>query len=134
MHSHTAAFKRVSLAERLESFENEVNEVDSVKKVVMVETVSLLNSGEVILAQLFHFIEKTMAKIITIFDKIDTDGSGSLDKDEFRRAVTAMGFEVPGIVAETLRKPESYEIDAAFDVLDADHGGSVDIQGRSPQG
>eukprot|EP01046_Picozoa_sp_COSAG06_P006373 COSAG06_NODE_299_length_18009_cov_6.715952_7_plen_904_part_00 len=123
-----AAFQRVSLAERLDAFENEVNEVDNIKRAVKVEQVSVANSGEVILAQLFHYIERTMAKIIDVFERIDADGSGALDKSEFRKAVFMMGFEVPGVVPDTLRKPEEFEVDAAFDVLDADGGGEVEIE------
>lgn len=123
-----AAFTRPSLAERLGWFEQEVNDVDKVKSKLQVERVGVVNSGEVILAQLFRHIERTMAKVMDVFDKIDTDNSGCIDKDEFHRAVVMMGFEVPSVVPGTLRKPEKFEVDAAFDVLDADGGGEVEIE------
>ncbi len=122
-----ASFKRQSLAERLDAFEQEVNEVDNVRSELQVERVGVVNSGEVILSHLFHYIERTMAKVLDVFERIDTDGSGEIDREEFRRAVAMMGFEVPGAIPETLRKPEQFEVDAAFDVLDADGGGAVEI-------
>lgn len=121
-------FSKQSLAERLEAFANEVNEVDFVKSKLQVEKVGHSNSGEVILAQLFHYIERTMAKVMDVFEQIDADSSGALDKVEFRRAVAMMGFEVPGAVVDTLRKPEQFEVDAAFDALDVDGGGEVEIE------
>ena len=123
-----AAFKRPSLAQRLDWFEQEVNDVDKVRSRLQVERVGVANSGEVILAQLFRHIEQTMAKVMDVFDRIDTDNSGCIDKGEFHRAVGMMGFEVPSVVPGTLRKPEKFEVDAAFDVLDADGGGEVEIE------
>ena len=61
-----AAFTRPSLAERLGWFEQEVNDVDKVKSKLQVERVGVVNSGEVILAQLFRHIERTMAKVMDI--------------------------------------------------------------------
>eukprot|EP01043_Picozoa_sp_COSAG02_P016249 COSAG02_NODE_711_length_18126_cov_43.786986_8_plen_616_part_00 len=122
-----ATFKPQSLAEKLAAFEQEVNEADNVRSELQVERVGFVNSGEVILSHLFHYIERTMAKVMDVFAQIDTDGSGRIDKSEFCKSVSMMGFEVPGAVPETLRKPAQFELDAAFDVLDADGGGEVEI-------
>eukprot|EP01045_Picozoa_sp_COSAG04_P010931 COSAG04_NODE_686_length_11156_cov_44.791806_12_plen_188_part_00 len=116
------SFKKVSLADRLASFETEINAMEQIQqdstRINNKETGG--NTGEEILAQLFAYIERTMAKVAETFRRIDKDGGGTLDKGEFRQAVALFGFEVPGSVAETLRLPHDWEIDAAFEVLDKD--------------
>ena len=116
------SFKKMSLADRLASFETEINAMEQIQqdstRINNKETGG--NTGEEILAQLFAYIERTMAKVAETFRRIDKDGGGTLDKGEFRQAVALFGFEVPGSVAETLRLPHDWEIDAAFEVLDKD--------------
>ncbi len=67
-----ASFAQQTLAERLEAFENDANEVDFVKNKLQMEKVGHNNSGEVILAQLFHYIERTMAKVMDVFEQVHT--------------------------------------------------------------
>ena len=123
------SFKKVSLADRLASFETEINAMEQIQqdstRINNKETGG--NTGEEMLAQLFAYIERSMAKVTETFRKIDKDGGGTLDKGEFRQAVALFGFEVPGSVAETLRLPHDWEIDAAFEVLDKD--GAFPVRG-----
>ena len=116
-------------ASRLASFETEINAMEQIQqdstRINNKETGG--NTGEEMLAQLFAYIERSMAKVTETFRKIDKDGGGTLDKGEFRQAVALFGFEVPGSVAETLRLPHDWEIDAAFEVLDKD--GAFPVRG-----
>ena len=55
------------------------------------------------------------------FKKMDKDASGDLSKKEFRHAVEMFGF--------TRATKES--VDAAFDVLDANHSSKLDYVERA---
>jgi len=54
----------------------------------------------------------------SIFDEIDSDGSGTISTEEVRRAAELLGFPVEG---------EAW-VGKAFDAMDADHDGTVDFE------
>jgi len=58
--------------------------------------------------------EKAMARIFKFFD---TDGSGDLDKDEFRRAMDRFGLPL-----------KQHEIDGFFKRYDSDGGGEISFE------
>lgn len=51
-----------------------------------------------------------------IFHSWDRDGSGLIGKAEFRRAIRAVGFDMP-----------TAELDALFDEIDADGSGQIEF-------
>ena len=63
-------------------------------------------------------MRKRMTRVIDVFRQWDEDGSGSISKKEFRRALPILGMlDCPKVVAEML-----------FDKLDEDKSGSIDYQ------
>lgn len=65
--------------------------------------------------QLKKALSSNMKRVLDLFRDWDDDASGTVDKKEFRRAVTALGLEAPRI-----------EIDRLFDSFDKDGGGEID--------
>ena len=51
-----------------------------------------------------------------LFREWDTDGSGTVSKKEFRRAIGALGYEAPRA-----------ELDRAFAEFDTDRSGEIDV-------
>lgn len=72
-------------------------------------------------SQLQYVIAHDMKKVIDVFRDWDEDGSGTIDKKEFRKAVKALG----------LMAPQS-DVDALFDSFDNDGGGSIDCARAHP--
>ena len=56
-----------------------------------------------------------------LFDKIDADGSGLIDRSEFMRFVLARAEENPGGA-----QPTRQQIEDAFDSVDSDQSGELD--------
>lgn len=63
-------------------------------------------------------LEKHMSRIIDVFHQWDEDGSGTISKQEFRRALPMIG----------LRNCPRTVIDTLFDALDEDHSGSIEYR------
>ena len=66
--------------------------------------------------RIFAFIKKEQLKVIDMFFKIDTDGSGEIEPAEFVNAISKMGLKL---------SPE--ELDAVVHELDVDGDGSVEL-------
>ena len=65
--------------------------------------------------QLRHILIDNAVRVIDLFRDWDDDGNGKVDKKEFRKAMKALGLDVP-------RK----EVDGLFDSFDPDGGGSIE--------
>ena len=63
-------------------------------------------------------IHRSAVRVIDLFKQWDEDGSGDVSKREFRRAISALGFD--GIADDAA-------VDAVFDELDFDKSGSIDV-------
>ena len=62
-------------------------------------------------------LEKNGARVADLFSMWDADGSGTVSKREFRKAMPLLGFDAP-----------KKEIDALFDQFDPDGSGEVDYK------
>ena len=65
--------------------------------------------------QLRQILIDNAVRVIDLFRDWDDDGNGKVDKKEFRKAMKALGLDVP-------RK----EVDRLFDSFDPDGGGSIE--------
>ena len=65
--------------------------------------------------QLRQILIDNAVRVIDLFRDWDDDGNGKVDKKEFRKAMKALGLDVP-------RK----DVDGLFDTFDPDSGGSID--------
>ena len=65
--------------------------------------------------QLRQILIDNAVRVIDLFRDWDDDGNGKVDKKEFRKAMKALGLDVP-------RK----EVDGLFDTFDPDGGGSIE--------
>ena len=65
--------------------------------------------------QLRQILIDNAVRVIDLFRDWDDDGNGKVDKKEFRKAMKALGLDVP-------RK----EVDGLFDSFDPDGGGSIE--------
>ena len=65
--------------------------------------------------QLRQILIDNAVRVIDLFRDWDDDGDGKVSKKEFRKAMVALGVDVP-------RK----DVDALFDAFDPDGGGSID--------
>lgn len=81
-----------------------------------------------LLERIKHSLQKDLQRVLDLFRKWDTDGDGTVDRDEFGRAVALLGFKPPdgpswgpACVAYTST------IDALFASLDADGSGTAEI-------
>ena len=64
-----------------------------------------------------EWLAKNASKVMNLFKTWDIDGSGTIDKAEFRRAMRALGLQAPG----------EY-IDLIFDEFDQDGGGDIEFK------
>jgi hypothetical protein len=62
---------------------------------------------------------RSSVRVIDLFRRWDEDGSGSIDRFEFRRAIRALGFDYMS---------DDSAIDAIFDEFDKDRSGSLDYK------
>ena len=67
--------------------------------------------------QLRNALSEQAVRVIDLFREWDEDGSGAVDKKEFRKAMPMLGLEVP-----------KKEIDALFDSWDPDGSGSLTLK------
>lgn len=65
--------------------------------------------------QLLKALDKNFMRILDLFREWDDDGSGTISKVEFRRALPCLGLKVP-----------KADADALFDSFDSDLGGTLD--------
>jgi Ca2+-binding EF-hand superfamily protein len=73
------------------------------------------SSGESIPLQLKKILDSNSAKLVDVFREWDTDGNGAIDKKEFRKAVAALGYEVP-----------KRDLDQVFDEMDDSGDGFIE--------
>ena len=59
---------------------------------------------------------RSVHRVMTLFKQWDHDGSGSVDKTEFRKAIKELGFDAP---VEAL--------DEIFNEMDSDRSGSLEL-------
>jgi len=71
--------------------------------------------GKSVMEQLRDVLSANAVRVIDLFRDWDEDGSGSIDKKEFRKSIAALGYKAP-----------KQDIDAVFDELDKDRSGQVD--------
>lgn len=76
--------------------------------------------GESISVQLTTILSKNMVRVIDLFREWDSDGSGAVDRSEFRNGMQALGLYAP-----------SEEVDALFSSWDPDGSGSLEISEMS---
>ena len=69
-----------------------------------------------ILRGIFEQIEERNIRAVEVFFTVDTDGSGEVDRMEFEEALQLMRIEL-----------SIEEMDLAFEELDLDKGGTIDI-------
>ena len=62
-------------------------------------------------------LRRSAQRVIDLFRRWDVDGSNSVDRKEFRKAIRHVGFDV-----------EVEELDMLFDELDPDRSGSIDFR------
>ena len=65
--------------------------------------------------QLRELLTKNAVRVIDLFREWDEDGSGTVDKKEFRKALQALGV-----------KADKEELNTLFDTLDTDKGGTLE--------
>ena len=91
--------------------------------------------GPAVLVALHDYIVDQKVQVVDLFERIDHDGSGELDLDEFCAAVSMMRFTMPastdansgaGTGGGERHPPTLEQIQAAFHVLDYDGSGLVD--------
>ena len=75
------------------------------------------NSDQTVAEQLHELLAANSVRVIDIFRSWDEDGSGSIDKKEFREAISALGFDAP-----------KADKDAVFEQFDADGSGAIDLK------
>ena len=68
--------------------------------------------AEYLLWSLKDALARSAQRVVDLFRAWDEDRSGTVDKDEFHKAVRALGFEV-----------EREDTDAVFESLDDDNSG-----------
>ena len=71
-------------------------------------------SGQSIQEQLREALSANAVRVVDLFKEWDTDGDGTVSKKEFRKAIPALGLDVPRA-----------EIDALFDQFDPDGSGDI---------
>ena len=76
-----------------------------------------IDAHEYITFALKEALARSSTRVIDLFREWDVDMSGTIDREEFRRAIRALGFEL--IV-------EDAEIDRVFAEMDGDGNGTVD--------
>ena len=54
-----------------------------------------IKSGKNVAEQLKEILDQNSVKLIDLFREWDTDGNGAIDAKEFRKAVSALGYDVP---------------------------------------
>ena len=67
--------------------------------------------------QLKEILKKNSTRIIDLFKEWDEDGDGSVSKKEFRKAMSALGLQLPRV-----------EVDAVFDEMDPDGSGDIEYK------
>ena len=70
------------------------------------------DSDKSVAEQLREALSKSAVRVIDLFNDWDTDGNGKISKEEFRKAMGLLGFNVP-----------TEDIDALFDSWDPDGSG-----------
>ena len=60
------------------------------------------SSGESLPDQLNSILSEHSVKLIDLFRDWDEDGNGAIDKKEFRKAIAALGYDVPKSVSHKL--------------------------------
>jgi Ca2+-binding EF-hand superfamily protein/tetratricopeptide (TPR) repeat protein len=78
---------------------------------------SSVNEDGDIAAALREWLKKNASKVMNMFKQWDFDGSGTVDKSEFRKAMKAMGLNAP-----------VSHVDALFDEFDNDGGGLIEFK------
>ena len=86
-------------------------------------------SGKVDLHEYVRFslrdaLARSSSRVIDLFKQWDEDGSGEIEKKEFRRAIKAMGFDFFA---------DDGEIDMVFDDFDLDKSGAIDYRELNKQ-
>ncbi len=76
-----------------------------------------ITPGGEIVTKIFDICENGAFRIVEVFFLVDTDGSGEMDKNEFEVALDMMKIRLTPA-----------EIDLAFDELDEDGGGTIEIE------
>ena len=71
--------------------------------------------------QLRDVLTANNAKLIDLFREWDDDGNGALDKKEMRKAIAALGYDVP-----------RREVDGLFDSIDVDSSGYIEYEEVRP--
>eukprot|EP01043_Picozoa_sp_COSAG02_P037185 COSAG02_NODE_2773_length_8058_cov_8.208820_3_plen_856_part_00 len=76
-----------------------------------------ITPGGEIVTKIFEKSQTGMFRIVEVFFLVDTDGSGEMDRNEFEVALDMMKFKLAPA-----------DIDLAFDELDEDGGGTIEIE------
>ena len=74
-------------------------------------------SAKEAIACIFDHLSKTKSKVVDVFKKIDGDGNGELDADEFRLAMQMLGLDLPRSQAKMV-----------LDEFDEDGNGTIDVE------
>ena len=75
------------------------------------------NSGKSIQDALRDALTSNASRVMDLFRDWDADGNGTINKKEFRKAIKALGADVP-----------REEVDKLFDEFDADGGGLLEAK------
>ena len=77
-------------------------------------TLQLVQGGPSVVEQILELLASKAARVSDLFKLWDLDGNGYIDRDEFHRAFSALGYAAPQV-----------DIDAVFDQMDGDGSGSI---------
>jgi len=77
-------------------------------------TLQLVQGGPSVVEQILELLASKAARVSDLFKLWDLDGNGYIDRDEFHRAFSALGYAAPQV-----------DIDAVFDQMDDDGSGSI---------
>ena len=87
------------------------------KPTAIVSSVGLRADSDKSIADLLtDIVAQNVVRVTDLFREWDTDGSGTVSKKEFRRAIGALGYEAPRA-----------ELDRAFAEFDTDRSGEIDV-------
>ena len=77
-------------------------------------------AGKPIMMQLQEMLNANSVRVIDLFREWDEDGSGTVSKKEFRKAIAALGYDAP--------KPD---VDGLFSKFDEDGSGEISLRSSS---
>lgn len=104
------------LKKGLKKIDHPLKNADALLRDIL-EVVDTSGDGHIQFSEFRTFIEHAENELYQLFDSIDRDHSGSLDKDELRQAFARSGIVV-----------SNSKIDQFFDEIDSNHDGQISFE------